>query len=234
MKQIITQHGWGLDQNFWDIYKVDFQKNNWYWQNNERGYFSQNPINSKWITTNSEQQIKMILCHSLGFHLIKKFLLKEATHIVFINSFNNFLPLGNKRNLILRSLKKMEKKINRSETKDVLKEFIERSFMPNNIDINFKNVFYKNLKSLNQSLLLKDLQKLHIDRNFSEIFNKNCKIIFIKSENDFILNKDSSNDFFVLLKKIFDKNLTLINLPHQGHCLTNFDLYKIINDYLKN
>ena len=39
MHQVITQHGWGLDQNFWDSYKVEFQKNGWHWQNNERGYF---------------------------------------------------------------------------------------------------------------------------------------------------------------------------------------------------
>ena len=40
MKQIITQHGWGLNKYFWDDYKVDFLNNNWHWQDNERGYFS--------------------------------------------------------------------------------------------------------------------------------------------------------------------------------------------------
>ena len=49
MNQVITQHGWGLDQSFWDNYKVEFQKNGWHWQDNERGYFSKNVIQSKWI-----------------------------------------------------------------------------------------------------------------------------------------------------------------------------------------
>ena len=234
MKQIITQHGWGLNQNFWDIYKFDFQRNNWYWQNNERGYFSENPIQSKWITTKSVNQIKMILCHSLGFHLIQKRVFKEATHIVLINSFNNFLPLGSEKELILRTLKRMEKKITKYETKDILKEFIYRSFMPNNVNIDFKNIFYKKLENLNQSLLLKDLKELYKDKNFPEIFNKNCKIIFIKSENDFILHKNASNNFFVLLKKLFGKNLIQITLPNQGHCITNLNLYEIINNALCN
>ena len=26
MKQVITQHGWGLDQSFWDNYKIDFKE----------------------------------------------------------------------------------------------------------------------------------------------------------------------------------------------------------------
>ena len=49
MKQIITQHGWGLNKNFWDDYKVDFLNNNWHWQDNERGYFSTSNYQAKWI-----------------------------------------------------------------------------------------------------------------------------------------------------------------------------------------
>ena len=140
MKQVITQHGWGLDRSFWDIYKIEFQKNSWNWKDNERGYFSKNPIQHKWIKNNLNNQIKMILCHSLGSHLIEKTILNEASHIVFINSFNNFIPSGEKRNFILRSLKRMEKKIMKNETKNMLKEFIERSFMPNKISLDFQNL----------------------------------------------------------------------------------------------
>ena len=85
----------------------------------------------------------------------KKRFLKEATHIVLINSFNNFLPVSNKKNFVFRSLKKMEAKIIKDEAKDMLKEFIHRSFMPNEINISFKNIFYKSLESLNKNLLLR-------------------------------------------------------------------------------
>ena len=89
MKQIITQHGWGLNKHFWDDYKVDFLKNNWHWQDNERGYFSTDNYQAKWIRSDSNKEIKMTLCHSYGFHLMPKKTLEEATHIVLINSFNN-------------------------------------------------------------------------------------------------------------------------------------------------
>ena len=228
MNQIITQHGWGLDQSFWDIHKVDFENNNWSWQDNERGYFSKKNNQSKWIKNSSNSKIKMVLCHSLGFHLVKKSLLKEATHIVLINSFNKFLPTNQNRYKILRSLKRMEKKILNGETKDLLQEFIKRSFMPNNININFKNIFLKSLESLNSSILLKDLKKLYEEINLYELFNKNCKIIFIKSENDLILDKNSSYNFFESLNKIHYENITLLKLSNQGHCLTNLNLYEII------
>ena len=111
MNQIITQHGWGLDNSFWDSYKISFQKNQWHWQDNERGYFSKNVNQSKWIKNDLNNGLKMVLCHSLGSHLIQGNLLDEASHVVFINSFNNFLPSSKQRNLIYRSLKRMEKKI---------------------------------------------------------------------------------------------------------------------------
>ena len=229
MKQIITQHGWGLDKSFWEIYKLEFQKNNWYWQDNERGYFSKNPYHSKWIHNNSQEKINMILCHSLGFHLMKKSLFEDATHLVLINSFNNFLPSHDKKNFVLRSLKRMEKKIIKYEAKDMLKEFIDKSFKPNIINNDFQNILNRNLDNINNRLLLNDLKRLYIKRNHLRLTNKNCNIIFIQSENDLILDKDASNNFLESLNRRLDKESTLIKLSNQGHCLADVNLYKIIN-----
>ena len=228
MKQISTQHGWGLDRHFWDTYKINFLKNNWHWQDNERGYFSTNNYQAKWIKRDSKKEIRLALCHSYGFHLMQKTVLKEATHIVLINSFNNFLPTSNKRNLILRSLKRMETKIIEDSTEDMLKEFIYRSYLPNDIDNGFKNIFYKNLESLNKTVLLKDLKHLYRDRNCPIFFKKDCKIIFIKSDNDLILHKESNNNFLDFLNRVLDRGPILIKLAKQGHCLTNLNLYEIL------
>ncbi|ABM72856.1 conserved hypothetical protein [Prochlorococcus marinus str. MIT 9515] len=234
MKQVITQHGWGLDQSFWDNYKIEFKKNGWHWQDNERGYFSKNVNQSKWITNNLNNQIKMVLCHSLGFHLIQENLLDEASHVVFINSFNNFLPSSKKRNLIYRSLKRMEKKIISFEAEAMLKEFINRSFSPNNVNINFQNMFYKNLESLNNNLLLKDLKKLYTNKDSLKNIEKNCNVIVIISKNDLILDQDSSHKFIELLNKKLTKKPTVIELSNQGHCLTNLNFYQIIERTLDN
>ncbi len=232
MNQVITQHGWGLDQSFWDSYKIEFQKNKWYWQDNERGYFSKNAHQSKWINDNLNDQIKMVLCHSLGGHLIQKNILHEASHVVFINSFNNFLPSGKKRNLIYKSLKRMEKKIIKLEAKDMLKEFIHRSFLPNDINIKFHNNFYSNLDDLNSNLLLNDFKKLYYTTNSLENISKNCIVIIINSANDLILDEDSSNEFIELLNKKLTQKPTTITLSNQGHCLNNLNFYKIIKKAL--
>ncbi len=234
MNQIITQHGWGLDQSFWDSYEVEFQKNGWHWQNNERGYFSKNVNQAKWGTNNLNNQIKMVLCHSLGFHLIQENILNEASHIVFINSFNNFLPSSKRRNLIYRSLKRMEKKIMSFETEDMLKQFIHRSFLPNKMTINFQNMFYKNLPCLNNNLLLNDLKRLYTDKNSLNSIEKNCNVIILNSKKDLILDQDSRNKFIELLNKKLTKKPTVIELSNQGHCLTNLNLYQILKRILDN
>ena len=86
------------------------------------------------------------------------------------------------------------------EAEVMLKEFIRRSFLPNNISINFHSMFYKNLESLNNNLLLNDLKKLYTDTNSLNSFEKNCNVIIINSKNDLILDQDSSDDFIALLK----------------------------------
>ena len=165
---------------------------------------------------------------------MQKKILKEATNIVIINSFNNFLPLSNKKNFILRSLKRMETKIIKDEPKDVLKEFIHRSFMQNHMNHSFKNIFYKSLESLNKTLLLSDLKQLYINRDYPVFLRKDCKIIFIKSENDLILDNESNNNFLDYLNKTLDRQPILIKLAQQGHCLKNLNLYEILLNKLND
>jgi pimeloyl-[acyl-carrier protein] methyl ester esterase len=122
----------------------------------------------------------------------------------------------------------METKIIKDTTKDMLKEFIHKSFMPNDINISFKNIFYKNLETLNKNLLLNDLKQLYINRDFPVFLKKDCKIIFIKSENDLILDNESNNNFLDFLNRTLDSKPILIKLGQQGHCLNNLNLYEIL------
>ena len=120
------------------------------------------------------------------------------------------------------------------EAEVMLKEFIRRSFLPNNMSINFQTMFYKNLENLNNNLLLSDLKKLYTDKNSLKSFEKNCNVIIINSKNDLILDQDSRDDFIELLKKTLTNKPTLIELDNQGHCLTNLNFYQIIKRTLDN
>ena len=128
----------------------------------------------------------------------------------------------------------MEKKIILFEAEIMLKEFIHRSFLPNNMTINFQNMFYKNLGGLNNNLLLNDLKKLYTDKNYIKSFEKNCNVIVINSKSDLILDQDSSDNFIELLNKTLTKKPTVIELANQGHCLSNLNFYQLIKRTLDN
>jgi pimeloyl-[acyl-carrier protein] methyl ester esterase len=100
--------------------------------------------------------------------------------------------------------------------------------MPNDINKSFKNIFYKSLENLNKTLLLNDLRQLYINRDFPFFLKKDCKIIFIKSENDLIVDNESTNNFLNFLNKTVHKKPILIKLAQQGHCLNNLNLYEIL------
>ena len=84
------------------------------------------------------------------------------------------------------------------------------------------------------SILLRDLKELYINRDFPVFFRKDCKIIFIKSENDLILDNESNNNFLDSLNKTLDRKPILIKLAQQGHCLNNLNLYEILLNTLND
>jgi len=230
MNQIISQHGWGLDQSIWNNLKEEFIKENWIWQNNDRGYYSDSCFKVKWIKNDSNK--KVALCHSLGIHLIEKEILEEASHIVLINSFFNFIPKNNESKIMIKTLRRMERKINNHEVRSMLEEFIIRSFMPNQVDITFKSFFNLNAKQINLRSLLKDFQKLYLQQNTFNLFSKYAEVLIIKSKNDFILKEYASNEIINLLNNSQINKPKLVQIENQGHLIDNDCIIKILKDWL--
>jgi len=232
MNQIISQHGWGLDHSIWNKLKDDFIRQNWMWQDNDSGYYSDSRIKVKWIKTDSDKNKKVALCHSLGIQLIEKEILKEASHIVLINSFFNFIPTNNESNITMRTLRRMEKKINTLEARFMLEEFIKRSFMPNQVDIKFKSIFNLNSKQINLKSLLKDFQKLYLQQSTFDLFSEHVEVLIIKSKNDFILKEYAANELINLLNKSQINKPKLVQIENQGHLIDNNYILKILKNWL--
>ncbi len=232
MNQIISQHGWGLDQSMWNKVKEEFIRQNWIWQDNNRGYYSDPYVKVNWIKDDSENNKKVVICHSLGIHLIEKEILREASHIVLINSFYNFIPSNNESKITMRTLLRMEKKINSGEVRFMLEEFISRSFMPNQVDIKFKSIFNLKSKQINLKNLLKDFQKLYLQKSTFSLFSKNTDILVIKSKNDLILKDYASDEFVYLLNNSQINKPKLVQIEGQGHLIDNSCILKILKDWL--
>ena len=231
MNQIITQHGWALDSSIWNNLKEKFIQKDWLWKDNDRGYFSQKKISQNWIKS-KPLDVKMAICHSLGTHLIAPNVLHEASHIVLINSFLNFIPKNHERKSTIRMLQRMEKKFKIYEVKSMLNEFIYRSFLPNKIDNSFLNLYIEKLNYLNQILLFKDFKKLYIEEITSNIINKKTSILILKSKNDLILNESSFDDFIDLLNQKQINKPKLIEIKDQGHLIKGIEIYELIKSWV--
>lgn len=90
--ELILQHGWGFDSRVW---------NGWLGQLNdlcettifhvgERGYYGAEPFYPAFI---DKQSFKVIICHSIGMHLLNPELLQQADAICLVSSFLQFHPL---------------------------------------------------------------------------------------------------------------------------------------------
>ena len=233
MDQIISQHGWGFDSSLWMELKSLFIKNNWIWQDNERGYFNKDFFAPEWIKNNSHTQKKITIVHSLGTHLIDRSILLNASHAIFINSFYNFIPNHNDRKLVTKSLERMQKKLNNKEIKTMLNEFYKNSFFPNNIDMNFKRIREIKFDNINILRLKSDFQKLYTISNPPILVSKDCSILIIKSMNDRILSHNSSLSFIELMNKTQIKKPRIIEIEDQGHIISNYKIFKLIDNWIQ-
>ena len=234
MNQIITQHGWGFDSSLWTVLKKIYLENNWIWQDNERGYFNKLLVSPKWIKNNSLNKKNVIIIHSLGIHLIDKDILLNASHAIFINSFYNFIPDNKDKKLIIRSLKRMEKKLNYQEIKLMLHEFYKNSFFPNEINLNGQKIISSEFENINISQLKNDFKKLSITQKPSLLVSKDCNVLIIKSINDRILNHNSSTNFIELMSKIQTKKPRILEIENQGHIINNYKIFNLIDNWISN
>ena len=232
MKQIITQHGWSLNKNMWLNLKHKFKSENFYWQDNERGYFYDSYKDSEWIQSNNLDNLKMVICHSLGTKLINRDILRKASHAVLVNSFFNFIPKNNRRNLIIRTLKKMEQKIQGEDLNELIKEFITRSYMPNKLEDHMKDILKLANIDINSNILLEDFNKLYLEEEDYNFFSKDCKILILKSNNDLILEDNSITDLIDILNQIQNKNPKIIEIEGQGHILKDLNIFILIKKWL--
>ena len=234
MNQIITQHGWAFDSSLWKELKKIYIKNNWIWQDNERGYFNKTFASPKWINNNSYKRKNIIIIHSLGIHLIDKNILMNASHAIFINSFYQFIPNNKDRKLIIRSLERMKKKLNNQEIKLMLNEFYKNSFFPNEINLNHQKTISSKFDNANISYLKSDFNKLSIENKPPLLVSKDCNVLIIKSISDRILNDDSSTSFIELMNKTQTQKPMILEIENQGHIINNYKIFNLIDNWINN
>jgi pimeloyl-[acyl-carrier protein] methyl ester esterase len=199
--EVIFQHGWAFDSSSWDKWKSLFSSTSQI-KANDRGYFGEQQ-NHIFEITNS---FKIIICHSLGLHLLSKELLESCDLLMIFGGFFHFHPSSTKENrrsklVLKRMIKQLEK-----NPESVLQNFYQNVFFPQ--PYQNQPQIISNFEQLKSDLILLDESYFELE-NFEGV----NQVLIFHGEQDQIVP-------FTLGKELSIKtNFLLHSFPEEGHAL---------------
>ena len=234
MKEIIAMHGWAGDSNQWSTWIDLFEGSNWKWQTADRGYKDISPYTPKWKIQVEKLGLKrVVICHSLGSHLIDKKVLFSATHVVLINSFSRFIPSGKENRSATMALNRMMNAINTPTEKSMLKKFYLKAYKPNNINVELNVSNFLHISDSGRLRLKDDLKLLINSDSLPSGLNSEAKVLIINSKKDHILANQTKEKLLEDLIKHLETQPTTINLQEEGHSISKIKNIKKIKHWLE-
>ena len=230
MNEIIAVHGWGFDSSYWKEWEFFFKTKEWIWKNYDRGYYSNSSTKAEWSQSSDK---KVVICHSLGFHLIDAFILSKATDIILLNCFGMFLPEGKERRAVKIALEGMKSKIGTKDEKKMLTKFFKLSASPNIYSKNLISYIDKEISECGRHRLRTDLNRLIDTKGLPLGLNQNSKILAIYGKKDQIVSNSSSIYLDSLLTSFLISKYESWNLDQEGHSHLRCDLTIEIERWLK-
>ena len=235
MKQIIAMHGWGGDHQIWEPWEKYFKLHGWIWQNAERGYGENKPNQPNWINSskqNSRNQ-QVLICHSLGAHLIKKQILTTSTDIVLINSFSNFIPNNREHRLLKTALIGMKKALGTSQEKQMLANFLTKSCHPHSIDKFPQSPITRDLSISGRKTLHKDLDVLIHTSGLPDGFPLKARVLKIAAKEDSIVSSSTTNLLLQDLQNHLKFKPTSWIIDDVGHSFIKPEIIKHVKNWLE-
>ena len=233
MKEIIAMHGWAGDSYQWSNWEKIFKCYDWEWQAYERGYKDISPHAPKWNNDSNQLGLKRVaICHSLGSHLIDSKVLSLATHVILINSFSRFAPIGKENRAIKLALNSMMKAIDTPNEASMLKKFHIKAYEPNQIDIKASESSLK-ISNSGRLKLKNDLKLLKNSDSLPNGLKSSTKVLIVNSEQDHILAKQTKVKLTEDLINHLEAVPKIINLQDEGHFITKIKNITKVKQWLE-
>tara|TARA_B100001250_G_scaffold396773_1_gene403133 strand:- start:1924 stop:2631 length:708 start_codon:yes stop_codon:yes gene_type:complete len=203
MKHAIAMHGWCSDSNFWLHWKKSFQLNGWNWENAERGYGNRKASMPIWLDYEKEKNHyqRVVFCHSLGIHLISSQILNDATEIVLLNSFSNFISKNRESRALKIALHGMKTQLGTKKERDMLLSFLKKTNRPHKLPDLLPGPLQQELSSQGRKRLQFDLELLINSSGLPIGIPTTARVLVIDGEKDEIILSGTKNDLIKNLKK---------------------------------
>ncbi|WP_320663814.1 alpha/beta hydrolase [Prochlorococcus sp. MIT 1223] len=235
MKEIIAMHGWGGDCRTWDTWRKSFMENQWLWTSLNRGYGDIQAQTSNWHNSkiNETTTKRVLICHSLGLHLINRSVLEDATHIVLISSFGRFLPEGNESRSIKIALKGMQQALGSSSEKEMLINFLKKACNLSQVNILPEGPIKDGLSNNGRKQLQDDLNLLIKTSGLPENFPIHARVLTVYGDEDQIVHPQSKTSLRIELNKKLLNPPSHWDLSSQGHSIVMPELIQRTQTWLE-
>ena len=233
MKHIIAMHGWCCDSTFWESWENHFQLDEWLWESANRGYGSRNTLEPNWGNIQNYLLYKrIIICHSLGIHLISPTLLQEASHVVLINSFSRFIPDGRESRAIKAALHGMSSHIGQTTEKNMIERFYFKANQPYIDPYIIKKPLEDGISSQGREKLKLDLKVLMNSHKLPTGLNKNANVLVINGEQDQIITSATRHILIKDLKEHLDNPPLHWSIKDEGHFIHHSKLINRVKSWV--
>ncbi len=235
MKQIIAMHGWCCDGNTWEGWETEFASHGWSWKSGERGYGTMSPINPDWDRNHSAEfkSKRVLICHSLGTHLISSKVLKETTDIVFLNSFSRFIPLNDQKRVVKAGLMGMQKHFNKPTERKMLISFLEKASRPHASLKMTKGIVGEGLSPQGRDKLISDFELLVQTNSLPNGIPTKVKALVVNGDEDKIITPTTRNQLLYDLTKHLNTPPVHWIIKGEGHLIQLPKLIKDIRQWLE-
>ena len=235
MKEIISMHGWGGDSSVWEQWEKYFKGKGWFWQNIDRGYGIIQPKKAEWLYDPKENipQKKVIICYSLGAHLIPREIFKDSTAIVLISGFGRFVTESRESRPLKTALEGMQKAIGSQNENKMLVKFHKKACIPYKFKVLPSGLIQKNLSFNGRKKLQSDLKMLINTKGLPSGLPSKSRLLAIFGQKDSILLSSSINALLNELNNYLNDPPTHWTRPNEGHYLFKPDLIKCVERWLE-
>ena len=235
MKEIIAMHGWSGDSVTWHPWVQQFASHSWQWQSAERGYGSLPPRQPNWQPQHicSEGNQRVIICHSLGVHLLNNKVLALATDVVLLCSFSRFLPKNSTSRGLITALRSMQNLIGTKEESKMLRTFHAKACQPSVQSFIPSEPIQQGLSSIGRERLKKDLELLINTSCLPIGFPRKARVLVVEGQEDAIVLPCARESLLEDLKNYLEKPPSFLPIPGMGHALISPDLIEKVRNWLE-
>ena len=220
MKQVIAMHGWAGDSSRWTLWSRRFEQHGWHWSSGERGYGDRSPQTPVWMEGSTR---RLVICHSLGFHLLPASVLSVATDLVLLGGFACFVPRGAHGRALRIALRGMAQALGTEQETLMLQRFLERAAAPMPLSALPPNALLRGISDTGRQRLKDDLDLLANLNALPPGCPDQAGCLVVQGGLDQIVLTDIKTLLIGFLENRLGTKPTEVLLPDHGHALLTTD-----------